>query len=64
MMASAARVTIAEVEELVDVGDLDPDHIHTPGIYVHRIFRGAQYEKRIERRTTRDGAALRASKKG
>jgi 3-oxoacid CoA-transferase/3-oxoacid CoA-transferase subunit A len=64
MMATAARVTIAEVEELLEVGDLDPDHIHTPGIYVHRIFRGAKFEKRIERRTTRDGAAQRASRKG
>jgi 3-oxoacid CoA-transferase subunit A len=55
MMATAAKVTIAEVEELVDVGEIDPDHVHTPGIYVHRIFRGPGYEKRIERRTTRDG---------
>ncbi len=54
MMATAARVTIAEVEELVDAGEIDPDHIHTPGIYVHRIFQGRGYEKRIERRTTRD----------
>jgi 3-oxoacid CoA-transferase subunit A len=53
MMATAAKVTIAEVEELVDVGDIDPDHIHTPGVYVHRIFQGSNYEKRIERRTTR-----------
>jgi 3-oxoacid CoA-transferase subunit A len=53
MMATAARVTIAEVEELVEVGSLDPDHVHTPGIYVKRIFQGAGYEKRIERRTTR-----------
>ena len=52
-MASAARVTIAEVEELVDDGALDPDHIHTPGIFVHRIVQGTRYEKRIERRTTR-----------
>ena len=52
MMASAAKVTIAEVEQLVDVGELDPDHIHTPGIYVHRIYQGASFEKRIERRTT------------
>jgi 3-oxoacid CoA-transferase subunit A len=55
MMATAAKVTIAEVEELVEVGALDPDHIHTPGIYVHRILRGTGYEKRIERRTTRKG---------
>lgn len=53
MMATAAKVTIAEVEELVEVGELDPDHIHTPGIFVHRIFQGKNYEKRIERRTTR-----------
>ena len=53
MMATAARVTIAEVEKLVEVGELDPDIVHTPGIYVHRIFEGEKYEKRIERRTTR-----------
>lgn len=53
MMAAAARITIAEVEELVDVGALDPDHVHTPGIYVHRVFKGDRYEKRIERRTVR-----------
>ena len=53
MMATAAKVTIAEVEELVEVGELDPDHVHTPGIYVHRVFQGTGYEKRIERRTTR-----------
>jgi len=52
MMATAARVTIAEVEELVEVGELDPDSIHTPGIYVKRIFCGS-CEKRIERRTVR-----------
>ncbi len=53
MMATAGRITIAEVEELVEEGTLDPDQIHTPGIYVHRIVRGERYEKRIERRTTR-----------
>ena len=53
MMATAAKVTVAEVEELVEVGELDPDHIHTAGIYVSRIFAGTGYEKRIERRTTR-----------
>jgi 3-oxoacid CoA-transferase/3-oxoacid CoA-transferase subunit A len=53
MMATAAKVTIAEVEKLVEVGELDPDIVHTPGIYVHRIFEGEKYEKRIERRTTR-----------
>ena len=52
MMATAADVTIAEVEELVEVGSIDPDHVHTPGVFVHRIFQGAKYEKRIERRTT------------
>jgi len=57
MMATAAKITIAEVEELVEVGSLDPDHIHTPGIYVHRIYQGERYEKRIERRTTRDGGS-------
>src|SRR5271170_459282 len=51
MMATAAKVTIAEVEEIVEVGALDPDHIHTPGIYVHRVVQGTGYEKRIERRT-------------
>lgn len=53
MMAMAGRITIAEVEELVPAGTLDPDHIHTPGIYVHRIFQGVNYEKRIEQRTVR-----------
>ncbi len=51
MMAAAGKITIAEVEELVSPGTLDPNHIHTPGIYVQRIFQGAQYEKRIEQRT-------------
>lgn len=50
-MAKAGTITIAEVEELLRPGDLDPDHIHVPGIYVHRIFKGDNYEKRIERRT-------------
>ena len=49
----AGKITIAEVEELVEVGELDPDHVHTPGIYVHRIFQGKNYEKRIEQRTVR-----------
>ncbi len=53
LMAMAGKITIAEVEELVPNGELDPDHIHTPGIYVHRIFQGAKYEKRIEQRTVR-----------
>lgn len=51
MMATAAKVTIAEVEELVPLGTLDPNQIHTPGIYVQRIFQGKNYEKRIEQRT-------------
>lgn len=53
LMAMAGKVTIAEVEELVQPGELDPNFIHTPGIYVHRIFQGSNYEKRIEQRTTR-----------
>ncbi len=57
MMAMAGRVTIAEVEELVEPGRLNPDHIVTPGIYVQRILEGAQYEKRIERRTVRPKSA-------
>ena len=51
MMATAAKITIAEVEELVEPGVLKPDEIMTPGIYVQRILQGANYEKRIERRT-------------
>jgi 3-oxoacid CoA-transferase subunit A len=53
MMAMAGKITIAEVEELVEVGQLDPDQIHTPGIYVNRIFQGEKYEKRIEQVTVR-----------
>jgi 3-oxoacid CoA-transferase subunit A len=53
MMATAAKITIAEVEDLVDVGELDSDMIHTPSVYVNRIFQGQSYEKRIERRTVR-----------
>ena len=56
MMATAATITIAEVEELVEPGTLNPDHIHTPGIYVKRIFQGAQYSKRVEKRTIRKQA--------
>jgi len=52
-MAMAGKITIAEVEELVDAGQLDPNQVHTPGIYVHRIFQGAVFEKRIEQRTVR-----------
>ncbi len=53
LMAMAGKITVAEVEELVPAGTLDPDAIHTPGIYVNRIFQGVNYEKRIEQRTTR-----------
>lgn len=53
LMAMAGKITIAEVEELVEPGELDPDHIHVPGIYVHRIFQGEKFEKRIEQRTVR-----------
>jgi 3-oxoacid CoA-transferase subunit A len=53
LMAMAGKITIAEVEELVPAGELDPDMIHTPGIYVNRIFQGVNYEKRIEQRTIR-----------
>ena len=53
VMAMAGKITIAEVEILVPAGELDPDQIHTPGIYVHRIFQGGNYEKRIEQKTVR-----------
>lgn len=53
--ATAGKITIAEVEELVEVGTLDPDQIHTPGVYVQRIFQGQNYEKRIEQRTVKKG---------
>ena len=53
MMAMAGTITVAEVEELVQPGELDPNGIHTPGIFVHRIFQGDHYEKRIEQRTVR-----------
>jgi 3-oxoacid CoA-transferase subunit A len=54
MMATAGKITVAEVEELVPTGKLNPDHIHTPGIFVQRIFEGKNYEKRIEKRTVRE----------
>ena len=54
-MATAARHTIAEVEQLVDAGGLAPDSIHTPGIFVKRVIQGPGYDKRIEKRTTRNG---------
>jgi 3-oxoacid CoA-transferase subunit A len=59
MMATAAKVTIAEVEELVEVGELDGDAVHTPSIYVKRVIKGEVYEKRIERRTVRKGVVGR-----
>jgi 3-oxoacid CoA-transferase subunit A len=52
VMAMAGKITIAEVEELVEPGQLDPNHIHVPGVYIHRIFKGSDYEKRIEKKTT------------
>jgi len=55
LMAMAGKITIAEVEELVPAGTLDPNYIHTPGIYVNHIFQGSDYEKRIEQRTVREG---------
>lgn len=55
VMATAGKITIAEVEELVEPGALDPDQIHTPGIFVQRVVLGPSFEKRIERRTTREG---------
>lgn len=54
MVATAGKVTVAEVEELVEIGELDPDQIHTSGVFVNRIFKGANYEKRIEQRTVRN----------
>lgn len=53
LMAMAGKITVAEVEELVPAGELDPNFIHTPGIYIHRIFKGENYEKRIEQRTVK-----------
>jgi 3-oxoacid CoA-transferase subunit A len=55
MMATAAKITIAEVEHLVEPGEIDPDNVHTPGVYVKRMIQGVDYEKRIERRTLRKG---------
>ena len=62
LMAMAGKVTIAEVEELVEAGELDPNNIHTPGIYVHRIFKGDNYQKRIEQRTVRTPKPLKGFK--
>ena len=55
-MAMAGKITIAEVEELVEPGELDPNFIHTPGVFVQRIFQGEIFEKRIEQRTVRERA--------
>jgi len=57
LAAMAGKITIAEVEEIVEVGELDPDHIHTPGVFVQRVLLGENYEKRIERLTVRKGEA-------
>jgi len=57
MMASAAKITIVEVEHLVEVGEIAPDQVHTPSVYVKRILQGELYEKKIERRTVRKKAA-------
>lgn len=57
LAATAGRITIAEVEELVEVGELDPDHVHTPGVFVQRIFESPGLEKRIERRTVTEVGA-------
>jgi 3-oxoacid CoA-transferase subunit A len=55
LAAMAGKITVAEVEELVEIGELDPENIHTPGVFVQRIFKGAKYEKRIEQMTVRKG---------
>ena len=55
MAATAGKITVVEVEELVEIGELEPDQIHTPGVYVQRIFKGTNYQKRIEQRTLRQG---------
>ncbi|WP_374964099.1 CoA transferase subunit A [Lysinibacillus sp. RS5] len=57
LAAMAGKITIAEVEEIVEAGELDPDHIHTPGVFVQRVLLGENYEKRIERLTVRKGEA-------
>ena len=53
----SGKVTIAEVEEIVELGDIAPEHVHTPGVFVQHVLRGENYEKRIERLTVRDGGA-------
>src|ERR1700730_14043252 len=60
MMATAAKITIAEVEHLVEVGELDPDLVHTPSVFVKRIFQGTHFERRIEKRTVTKAAASRS----
>lgn len=55
MAATAGKITVVEVEELVEIGELDPDQIHTPGVYVQRIYKGTNYQKRIEQKTVRQG---------
>jgi 3-oxoacid CoA-transferase subunit A len=62
MMATAGKICIAEVEEIVSAGELDPDHIHTPGVYVKRLLK-SKFEKRIEQRTIRAGDALPSARK-
>ena len=57
LAAMSGKITIAEVEEIVEVGELDPDHIHTPGVFVQRVLLGENYEKRIERLTVKKGEA-------
>ena len=57
MIATCGKVCVAEVEELVEIGELDPDQVHTPGIFVNRIIQGEKYEKRIEFRTVQGAAA-------
>jgi len=61
MMATASHLTVAEVEELVEIGELDANEIHTPGIFVQRIFQGSKFEKRIERRTTKENPTGKVS---
>ncbi len=63
MIATCGKVTVAEVEELVEVGELEPDQVHTPGIYVDRIIQGANYEKRIEFRTVSGAAASKKDRR-
>jgi 3-oxoacid CoA-transferase subunit A len=58
MMATAAKITIAEVEHLVEPGELDPEMVHTPSVYVQRIFKGELFERKIERRTVRKPATI------